>query len=128
MTFLLDTHLLIWIGYFPDRLPPRARTIIASVDNVILFSAASLWEMTIKQALGRPDFDIDIGGLRAGLLANNYREIDVTGDHAIAMADLRSIHRDPFDRLLIAQSKVEGVIFVTADARLAEYGAWVMTI
>ncbi len=128
MTFLLDTHLLILTGYFPDRLPARARAIIESDDNVILFSAASLWEMTIKQALGRSDFDIDTGGLRAGLLANNFQAIDATGDHALAVADLHSIHRDPFDRLLIAQAKVEGATFLTADARLAEYGKWVMTV
>ena len=128
MKFLFDSHFLIWIGYFPDRLPPRARTIIASDDTVILFSAASLWEMTIKQALGKPDFDVDVAGLRAGLRANNYQEIELTGDHAIAVADLRPVHRDPFDRLLIAQAKVEEAIFLTADARLADYGQWVMTV
>ena len=128
MKFLFDSHLLVWIGYFPNQVAPRARAIIASDDAVILFSAASLWELTIKQALKRPDFDVDVSGLRHGLLRNHFHEISIEGDHAIAVADLPPIHRDPFDRLLVAQAKAEGATFVTADKQLAEYGDWVMIV
>lgn len=122
MIRLLDTHLLLWAAYTPDRLPAAARDEIEHA-TVLSFSAASIWEVAIKTALGRPDFDVDPRVLRRGLLDNGYTELPVTSAHASAVADLPNLHRDPFDRMLIAQSRVEGIVLLTNDRLVAGYGA-----
>ena len=109
MRLLLDTHLLLWSAVEPERLSPKAQIAIGDEDNELLFSPASLWEVAIKQRLRRPDFQVDVRLLRRNLLMNGYDELSVTGEHAVAVADLPPIHRDPFDRLLVAQSMVEGI-------------------
>jgi len=121
MKLLLDTHLLLWSAVEPERLSREALTLIDDVDNQLLFSAASLWELAIKQGLGRADFQVDVKLLRRNLLRNGYAELSVIGEHAIAVADLPPIHRDPFDRLLVAQSTVEGLTLLTADRTVARY-------
>jgi PIN domain nuclease of toxin-antitoxin system len=121
MRLLLDTHLLLWSAVEPERLSREALTLIDDVDNQLLFSAASLWELAIKQGLGRADFQVDVKLLRRNLLRNGYAELSVIGEHAIAVADLPPIHRDPFDRLLVAQSTVEGLTLLTADRTVARY-------
>jgi PIN domain nuclease of toxin-antitoxin system len=121
MKLLLDTHLLLWAAGAPDRLPPDARALIEDLDNRLLFSAASLWEIAIKRTLGREDFRVDPRQLRRGLLENGYIELPITGEHTTAVGDLPPLHRDPFDRLLVAQARVEGIVLVTADAQLAGY-------
>lgn len=93
-----------------------------------MFSAASLWEIGTKFALGRPDFDYDPRILRRDLLDNGYLEISVIGAHACAVLDLPRIHKDPFDRLLIAQSIVEGITLLTADPVVAQYGGLVRLV
>jgi PIN domain nuclease of toxin-antitoxin system len=118
---LLDTHLLLWAAENPDRLSATARDLIADPANEPLFSAASVWEIGIKFALGRRDFTYDPRSLRRDLLDHGYTEVPVTGEHANAVLTLPRLHRDPFDRLLIAQSIVEGVILLTADATMARY-------
>ena len=90
-------------------------------ENELLFSAASLWEITIKSSLGREDFRVDAGALRRGLLENGYFELPVTGEHAIAIETLPPLHKDPFDRLLLAQAFVERLTLITADTQLARY-------
>jgi PIN domain nuclease of toxin-antitoxin system len=119
---LIDTHLLLWAAAMPDRLSPRAVARLEAPDNRLLFSAVSLWEIAIKAALGRSDFTVDPRRLRQGLIDNDYEELPLTGAHALALADLPAIHKDPFDRILIAQAKVEGLALLTADATLARYG------
>ena len=121
MKLLLDTQLLLWAAGQPKRLPAAARELIVDPANELLFSAASLWEVAIKSGLGRADFRADAHLLRRGLLRNGYRELAVTGEHAVAVADLPAIHKDPFDRLLVAQAAVEGVVLLTADAVVARY-------
>ena len=121
MKFLLDTHLLIWAAGFPDRLPGEGRELIADPDNELLFSAASLWEVAIKNALGRADFAVDARLLRRGLLDNGYSELPVASEHAVAIDQLPPIHKDPFDRLLVAQSIVEGIPLLTADEIVSRY-------
>jgi PIN domain nuclease of toxin-antitoxin system len=121
MKLLLDTHLLLWAASAPDRLPPAALALIQDSDNSLMFSAASLWEITIKQGLGRSDFQVDPRLLRRGLIDNAYIELSITSDHALAVASLPPLHKDPFDRLLAAQSQVEGVLLVTADPILGQY-------
>lgn len=122
MNFLLDTHLLIWSALQNPKLSPKARLLISDLSNQLWFSTASLWETAIKSALKRPDFSIEVGQLRAGLLANGYREIAVEGRHVLVFRDLIPLHRDPFDRLLVAQAKSEGMALLTSDRQLAAYG------
>jgi len=121
MKLLLDTHLLLWAASGPDRLSPAALALIEDPDNSLMFSAASLWEITIKQGLGRSDFQVDPRLLRRGLIDNGYIELSITSDHALAVASLPPLHKDPFDRLLAAQSQIEGVLLVTADPILGQY-------
>ncbi len=123
MRLLLDTHLLLWAAATPERLSPRAVARLEAPDNRLFFSAASLWEVAIKTGLGRRDFAVDPRRLRQGLIDNGYEELPLTGAHAVALADLPALHKDPFDRILIAQARVEGVVFLTADSLLAGYGA-----
>jgi len=121
MKLLLDTHLLLWVAATPDRLSPPAASAVSDPANELIFSAASIWEIAIKQGLGRADFTADAGVLRRALLDNGYLELPVTGAHAVAVGGLPPIHRDPFDRLLVAQANVEGVTLLTTDATVARY-------
>lgn len=121
MKLLLDTHVLIWAAGFPDRMSVEARELIADTDNDLVFSAASLWEVAIKSALGRDDFSVDARLLRRGLLDNGYNELPVASEHAVAIDGLPDIHKDPFDRLLIAQSMVEGITLLTAGDVVSQY-------
>jgi PIN domain nuclease of toxin-antitoxin system len=121
MKLLLDTHLLLWAAGLPNRLSPAARTLIDSSANELLFSAASIWEVAIKRGLGRSDFQADPRLLRRGLLDNGYSELPVLSDHVVVIESLPPIHKDPFDRLLIAQATVEGITLLTADSVVAQY-------
>jgi PIN domain nuclease of toxin-antitoxin system len=118
---LLDTHLLLWTAEGPRRLSKVARALISDQDNELLFSAASLWEIAIKRSLGRNDFQLDPRLLRRGLLDNGYAELPITSEHALATDSLRPIHKDPFDRILIAQATVEGITLLTVDPLVAQY-------
>lgn len=121
MKLLLDTHLLLWAAYQPRRLSKSARALIANPANELFFSAASLWEVMIKQALGRDDFRIDARLLRRGLLDNGYSELSITSEHAINTDRLPPAHKDPFDRILVAQAIVEGITLLTTDRNLSGY-------
>ncbi len=121
MKLLLDTHLLLWAAGQPERLPARARKLLADPGNELLYSAASLWEIAIKRTLGRPDFEADPRLLRRGLLDNGYLELPITGQHAVGVDALPPLHKDPFDRLLLSQALVEGIVLLTTDAQLARY-------
>jgi PIN domain nuclease of toxin-antitoxin system len=118
---LLDTHLLLWAAVEPQRLTKPARVLLENPDNELLFSAISLWEVAIKNSLGRPDFHLDARLLRRGLLDNGYTELPVTSEHTVATSDLPQIHKDPFDRLLVAQAIVEGILLLTVDPLVAKY-------
>src|SRR5882672_10522845 len=121
MRLLLDTHLLLWAAGMPDRLSAAARRLLRDPENDLMFSAASLWEVAIKRGLGRRDFAVDARELRQGLLENGYGELAVAGPHAVAIDSLPSLHRDPFDRLLVAQAIIEGITLLTADEQVAQY-------
>jgi PIN domain nuclease of toxin-antitoxin system len=118
---LLDTHLLIWAAEGIERLPPDARATIGDPENELLFSAASLWEIVIKCGLKRPDFRVDARVLRRGLIDNGYHELPILSEHAVAIDALPPIHKDPFDRMLIAQAMVEGITLLTDDVTVAKY-------
>jgi PIN domain nuclease of toxin-antitoxin system len=128
MKLLLDTHLLLWAAGAPERLSARARTLIDDRDNEPLFSSASLWEIAIKCGLGREDIRVDLRLLRRGLLDNGYQELPIDSRHALAVSDLPAMHKDPFDRMLIAQSMVEGILLLTHDALAADYGGLVRLV
>ena len=116
MIYLLDTHLLLWAKGSPRKLGERASQIIATTDHTLLFSVVGIWEVVIKNALDRPDFSIDGGQLRRGLLDSGFEELEVSAAHVLAVKTLPRLHGDPFDRLLIAQARSEGVILLTRDA------------
>jgi PIN domain nuclease of toxin-antitoxin system len=118
---LLDTHLLLWAAGQPELLSADARALMEDPQNSLQFSAASLWEIAIKQGLGRSDFKVDPRLLRRGLIDNGYDELPVTSAHAVAVESLPPIHEDPFDRILVAQAIVEGIVLLTADAVVAQY-------
>ena len=121
MKFLPDTHLLVWAAEQDNRLPVAADILLNDPANDIFFSAASIWEISIKARLGRPDFQIDPFALARGLIQHGYIELPVTREHALAVFQLPSLHKDPFDRLLIAQAQVEGFTLLTVDAKVAQY-------
>ncbi len=121
MKLLLDTHLLLWAAGLPERLPAEARDMIGDSLAELHFSPISLWEIVIKRGLGRADFQVDPHVLRRGLLDNGYLELPVTSAHAVAVAGLPPLHKDPFDRLLVAQATVEGITLLTSDAMVARY-------
>ena len=121
MKLLLDTHLLLWAANEPKRLPKAARVLIEDLDNDLLFSAASMWEITIKSSLGREDFRVNARLLRRGLLDNGYTELPITSEHVVNFDHLPSTHKDPFDRFLVAQATVEGITLLTNDHKLANF-------
>jgi PIN domain nuclease of toxin-antitoxin system len=121
MRLLLDTHILLWTIAESRKLSADARALIGDASNEITFSAVSLWEVAIKTRRSRDDFRLDAGLLRRQLLDNRFVELAVTGAHAVALANLPALHRDPFDRMLVAQATVEGVTLVTGDRAVAKY-------
>lgn len=128
MKFLLDTHLLLWAAGEPRRLSKAARHLIDAEGSELIFSAASLWEIVIKRGLGREDFKVDARLLRRGLLDNGYSELPIASEHVVAVDTLPPLHKDPFDRVLIAQALVEGVVLLTTDEWVARYPAPVRAV
>jgi PIN domain nuclease of toxin-antitoxin system len=122
VTLLLDTQILLWAANEPDRLPRSARTLLTNPDNALLFSAASLWEIAIKNTLGRDDFRVEPRILRRGRLESGYAELPITSEHAMNTESLPRLHKDPFDRILLAQAITEGVTLLTSDVQVARYG------
>jgi PIN domain nuclease of toxin-antitoxin system len=123
MKLLLDTHLLLWAAGQPSRLSRAAHKLMNDSRNELIFSAANLWEIVIKRRLGRSDFQVEPRLLRRGLLDNGYTELAIGDDHTIALDGLPPLHKDPFDRILIAQAMVEGITLLTADPLVAQYPA-----
>lgn len=121
MKLLLDTHLLLWAAGKPEQLSEEARALLSDQQNELLFSAASLWEVSIKRGLGRHDFQAEPRLLRRGLLDNGYSELCITSEHAVTTDLLPPIHKDPFDRILVAQALVEGITLLTSDPLVAQY-------
>lgn len=125
---MLDTHLLLWAAGEPQRLPAKALDLLLAPESQLLFSSASLWEISIKNGLERPDFNVDPRRLWRMLLVHGYRELPINGEHAVAMNDLPPLHKDPFDRILVAQARVEGLTLLTADKLVAKYGEGVKKV
>lgn len=121
MKYLLDTQILLWAAADSKRLTPAARRLLNDTDNQLYFSAASLWEVAIKNSLGRADFAVEPRLFRRMLLDNGYSELPITSQHAVTTDLLPHIHKDPFDRMLVAQAMTEGMALLTADHRVARY-------
>ena len=121
MKYLLDTHLLLWLGNSPGRLPRAVCHVLEDMTNEIYFSVLSLWEIAIKKGLGRADFQVDARVLRRELLRDNYKELTINSEHVISVDALPLLHKDPFDRLLIAQATAEGITLLTEDKIVATY-------
>jgi PIN domain nuclease of toxin-antitoxin system len=117
---LLDTQILLWAAGPYDKLSRKTRQLLEDPNNILVFSTASLWEIVIKRTQ-RDDFEADPRELRRALLDNGYEELTVTSLHAFAVEDLPPLHKDPFDRMLVAQSRMEGIMLLTADAQLLRY-------
>lgn len=121
MKLLLDTHLLLWAAAQPERLSSAVRVLLENPEHELFFSAASVWEVAIKAGLGRTDFQVEPSVLRRGLLDNGYGELAVASEHAVAVTALPALHKDPFDRMLVAQAGLEGITLLTSDPWVAQY-------
>jgi len=128
MKLLLDTHVLLQAAGEPRGLSKQARGLIDNPSNELFFSPASLWEVVIKRGLRRADFKADARVLRRGLLDNGYGELPIVSDHVVAIDSLPPIHKDPFDRVLLAQATVEGITLLTTDSLISQYPGPIKTI
>ena len=118
MNILLDTHVLLWWLSDDPCLGEKARRAIGDVNNLAFVSAASIWEIVIKKALGKLDLP---ASFREVLAAESFQALDMTREHAFQVASLPLHHRDPFDRMLVAQCQVEGLTLVTNDPEIRKY-------
>jgi PIN domain nuclease of toxin-antitoxin system len=121
MKFLLDTHFVIWVPVDDRRISSQARAILRNPANEFVFSVTSIWEIAIKRGLHRRDFMFDPREMRRLLIENGYEELTLQSHHVVAVDSLAGIHKDPFDRILIAQAVVEGITLLTADPVIARY-------
>jgi PIN domain nuclease of toxin-antitoxin system len=118
MRVLIDTHILLWWLADDSALPRRAHDVIANPETVVEVSAATVWEIAIEKALGRlvaPDDLLD------ALSANTFNTLAISADHALAAGSLPPHHHDPFDRMLIAQARTDGLTLVSVDRRFSDY-------
>lgn len=122
MRLLLDTHILLWALTRHRRLNAQTRALLTDPANQVLFSAASIWEIAIKARLGRADFSVHPDEIARVARVSGFQELPVRSNAAALVADLPLHHRDPFDRLLIAQAMAEGMPVVSADASFDAYG------
>lgn len=128
MKLLLDTHIVLWAAGQPEKLPESARILLTTAENVLFFSAASMWEIVIKRGLGRKDFKVNPRRLRKMLVVHGYIELPVTAEHALTVETLPLLHKDPFDRLLLAQARTEGMLLLTVDASVSQYQESVLPV
>ena len=126
--FLLDTHLVLWAAFKPERLSTKATKLLRSRATPLAFSLATLWEVSIKTSLGRPGYKVDPRQLHQALLAEGFVELAIQAPHIVRVAALPWLHRDPFDRLLVAQAMEERLTLLTADETLKGYGRFVRVV
>jgi PIN domain nuclease of toxin-antitoxin system len=121
--YLVDTQLVVWAAEGAGRMSRKAQALLEDPTNGFMFSSVVIWEVTIKAALGRKGFEVDPRLLRRGLLNNGAAELAITSEHGLAVGDLPPLHKDPFDRIQVAQARVEGLVLLTADDEVAAYGS-----
>jgi PIN domain nuclease of toxin-antitoxin system len=124
MSYLLDTHVLLWWMDDAPRLQSGVRDLISNPDQDVAVSAASIWEAAIKRAIGKLRFDTSV--LLQALHRGRVRVLPITAEHALAAGDLPRHHDDPFDRMLVAQAVAEGLSIITHDGRLQQYGVGIV--
>jgi PIN domain nuclease of toxin-antitoxin system len=122
---LLDTHILLWWLAADPALPGRATELISEPECTVMVSAATAWEISIKKALGRLDAPDD---LLDALAANDFETIAITAAHALAAGELPHHHSDPFDRMLIAQARAEGLTLISLDSRFSDYDVELLSL
>lgn len=118
MRFLLDTHILLWWLGDDNRLSPEIRAVIGNSENFIFVSAATVWEMSIKKSLGKLSVP---NNLLEKLKDNNFEVLNITAEHGLKVTDLPIHHKDPFDRMLIAQCMIEGLTIISLDSKFHLY-------
>lgn len=118
MKLLLDTHILLWWLNNSDELNENTKGFIADPENLVYVSAVSLWEIVIKESLGKLKMPKNWSTV---VREESFRQLSITWEHSLKVAALPNIHRDPFDRLLIAQALTEGLTFLTNDDKLLKY-------
>ena len=128
MRVLLDTHILIWASKARSRVPAAAQALMDQPGVTNIFSVASIWETAIKFALNRADFRLDPQVFRRSLLDNGYEELTITAPHAIAAGALPPLHRDPFDRILVAQAGTEGCLLLSSDPLVTQYAGSIRAV
>ena len=128
MNFLLDTHILIWAAISPHKISSELASLISDPSNHLYFSSASIWEISIKESLGKRDFKISSRKLHDGLIENGYIEIKVSALHVMEVIKLPFIHRDPFDRILVATAIWENMPLLTNDSKLSPYHSLVRVL
>jgi PIN domain nuclease of toxin-antitoxin system len=121
MNFLLDTQIILWAYLEPERLSDKARSILEDGNSHLVFSVVNLWEIAIKRGLKRKGFQVDPRVIRGRMLDDRYEELLIRSQHAVEVDTLPPIHKDPFDRILIAQAMVEGITLLTADRVISQY-------
>ncbi|MBK0019089.1 type II toxin-antitoxin system VapC family toxin [Kosakonia sp. S42] len=129
MDYLLDTNILLFMAYDPDKLKQEVVELLEDTEQTLCFSAASVWEVVIKSGLNKPDFDVDPEQFRHGLFEAGLIEIPVKSEHTLVVADLpEKLHKDPFDRLIVAQAKHNKLPLITSDSKLIEFVSDYITI
>ena len=128
MNFLLDTHILIWAAISPHKISPELASLLSDPSNHLYFSSASIWEISIKEGLGKSDFKFSSKKLYDGLIENGYKEVKVSALHAMEVIKLPLIHRDPFDRVLVATAIWENMPLLTNDSKLSPYHSLVRVL
>lgn len=122
MKLLLDTHVFIWLDTAPEKISSAALAACLDADNTLCLSVASVWEMLIKQRLGKLNLDIPLEEmLKVQQTVNQLQLLSIDLQHVLAVQELPLHHNDPFDRLLVAQAKVENARLVTADSQIGQY-------
>lgn len=129
MDFLLDTNILLFMAYEPEKLTADVVEVLEDTDKTLCFSAASIWEVVIKSNLNKPDFSIDPKQFREGLFDAGLIEIPIKSEHALAVSDLpEKLHKDPFDRLIVAQAKRNKLALITSDNKLIDFVSDYITV
>ena len=128
MNFLLDTHILIWAAISHLKISPELASLLSDTNNHLYFSSASIWEISIKESLEKSDFKVSSKKLYDGLIENGYKEIKVSALHAMEVIKLPFIHRDPFDRILVATAIWENMSMLTNDSKLSPYHSLVRVL
>ena len=128
MKFLLDTHILIWAAIAPHKISSELTSLLSDPSNHLYFSSASIWEISIKESMGKKDFKVSTKKLHEGLVENGYKEIKVSALHAMEVIKLPFIHRDPFDRILVATAIWENMPLLTNDSTLSPYNSLVRVL